>query len=58
MKIQISNAEVRPMAGNQASVRFQQQYQSDGYSDVTTKSMLMTLKEGKWLILEERSQPR
>lgn len=58
MKIQISNAEVRPMAGNQASVRFQQNYQSDGYSDVTTKSMLMTLKEGKWLIFEEGSQPR
>ena len=58
MKIHLSNVEVRPLAGNQASVRFQQKYQSDGYSDVSTKSMLMTLKEGKWLILEERSQSR
>ena len=58
MKIHISNAEVRPLAGNQVSVRFQQNYQSDGYSDVSTKTMLMTLKDGKWLILEERSQAR
>lgn len=58
MNIRISHAEVRPLANNKVRVHFRQKYQADRYGDVTTKSMLMILEKGKWLILEEQAQIR
>ncbi len=55
--ISLSDLTVLRETDQQLRLQFRQDYQSQGYRDLTLKSLLMVLDHGRWLIQQEGTQP-
>jgi membrane fusion protein, heavy metal efflux system len=55
LDIRISEARVQAVDERKVRVQFRQHYQAGAYRDVTLKSLLLVLDQGRWLIREERA---
>lgn len=56
-RITLRDTRVEPLADDRIRVHFRQRFESAHYADDMRKSLLLILRQGKWLISEERSQP-
>lgn len=54
IKVELNTPEVTPLSNDMARVRFSQAYTSNTYRDQVTKQLLLTKRNDKWLIVEER----
>lgn len=57
LDIRLSDIKVLPLTEQSVRVQFRQEYQSQTYRDVTLKSLLLVIENGRWLIQQERTQP-
>ena len=57
LDIRLSDIKVLPLTDQRVRVQFRQEYQSQTYRDVTLKSLLLVIENGRWLIQQERTQP-
>ena len=55
IKIGLSNFDVEKNNGRQAIVKFKQSYQSNRYSDVSSKRMVLLYTDNGWRIFQEKS---
>lgn len=55
IKVAISDFNIEKNDGRQAIVRFKQAYQSNTYSDITSKRMVLLYTENGWRIFQEKS---
>jgi hypothetical protein len=55
IKIGLSNFDVEKNNGQQAIVKFKQSYQSNRYSDVSSKRMVLLYTDNGWRIFQEKS---
>ena len=55
IQVKVDKFRVEFTGDRQARITFDQEYQSDNYSDHVQKTLLMELKNGHWLITEETS---
>lgn len=54
ISIEVETPQVS-LSGNTATVRFQQAYRSDRLNSTSSKTLSMVQKDGRWLIVRERS---
>jgi outer membrane protein assembly factor BamE len=57
IEVRIESPVVELPAEGRALITFNQYYRSDTYHDTVVKQVLMSLQDGRWLILEERVLP-
>jgi hypothetical protein len=57
IRIGISNLNIELQSKKRATVRFNQEYRSDGYHDRGEKTLQLVKRDGKWRIKTETWEP-
>lgn len=58
IRVSLENLEIAMKGADQAIARFRQHYRSPGFSSSVNKILVLVMREGKWLIQQERIASR